>query len=448
MFGAEHRIIDGYGCDKCRNGPTDGACCPEPIRYWRHTTDAGRTLLFSSWPTSQTPGLCERHDLATDGRSCWVCLFGPLTAEELPSGKRVRLPEAEPVPPRVRYITEHRILSAKGCPDCRNRPTYGKCCDEPIRYTCSRVRVGDQYQDIDFSPWPTATLTPYWCDLHRIASSHPECLSCTQDVAPENTPAQLERAALMTRLRAECAQETTGGAAATDPAPPRRSTTRRRNGMHSTNDGILVTQPELRALLAFSSREQTDRDKYGVQFAATTRACFARSSNGRICVQAHGEAGDLTGEWFVHKDFLSAAYKLMTAKRAVLLEFSGASLHHASIRENDQEIERLEWQGEGAAIAQAAFPKVQKHIKLPKKSRTPAHCVAVCAEYLPVLDTIAKAAGVDFVDLYPPADPQSQLVFQAGGDESTSWTGAIWPTPSKSSTSKGDDSEPDAEAAE
>lgn len=217
MFGAEYHIIEGYGCDQCRNGPADGNCCPDPIRYWLHRTDAGRVLLFSSWPTSQTPRRCERHDIAFDGRSCWICLFGPVTAEELPSGKSVELPDAATAPKRgpsgVRRVDEYRILRAKGCAACRTCATEGKCCGDPIRYTSTTRIIDGKPVDIDYTPWPT-TGTPYWCDVHRSASSRPLCLDCELGIPPENTPAQLEREALMARLRAECEAErtkTTGG---------------------------------------------------------------------------------------------------------------------------------------------------------------------------------------------------------------------------------------------
>lgn len=204
--------------------------------------------------------------------------------------------------------------------------------------------------------------------------------------------------------------------------------------MQANAEGLTLNKAELRALLAIASKEETDRDRYGVMFKVENEKCFARASNGRMCVEAHGDAlnevQQENGEWFVHREFLIAAKKLLTGKRVARLEFRGASLHDAAVLENGKEIERLQWEKD-AAIAQVEFPNVEKEVKLPPKSRSIAICYAVGAEYLSQLQKIADAADVEFVDTYPPKDADAAVVFRAGAESATIWTGCILPVSSQ-----------------
>lgn len=217
--------------------------------------------------------------------------------------------------------------------------------------------------------------------------------------------------------------------------------------MKATKDGVSLRRQELTALLMAASKEATNRNAYGVEFEIKGDLVFARATNEVMGLRAKGDnEGGEDGEWFVHRDFLSAAHKLCTGKRAVVLEFSGASLHTAAITENGKRIEELVWEGEGAAIAQATLPLVDKDLKTPSRRRTPGHYYATSAEHSSQIATVAKAAGVSHVTWYPPADPDTPVVFGVAEDGETQWTGIIRPTPA--TADDGEDEDQDAEAAE
>lgn len=216
--------------------------------------------------------------------------------------------------------------------------------------------------------------------------------------------------------------------------------------MKAIKDGVALRRQELSALLLAASREATNRNAYGVEFQVKGDVVFARATNDVLGLQAKGNNdGFEEGEWFVHRDFLVAAHKLCTGKRAVVLEFSGASLNTAAITENGQRIEELVWEGEGAAIAQWNLPLVQKDLKTPSKRRTPAHYYAVSSEHVAQVDKIAKAAGVSHALFYPPDAPDKALSFTVDDEGETQWTGIIRPTPAKA---KEDEEDPHEEAAE
>lgn len=212
--------------------------------------------------------------------------------------------------------------------------------------------------------------------------------------------------------------------------------------MHCNELGIALTSAELGALLEFASREPTDRDKYGVQFQVKSDRCWARATNGRIDLEADGSADGkhADGEWFIHRDLLVNGRKLVTGKQVLRLEFSGSSLHNVRVEENNIEISTLTWPSD-AAVAQVSFP--WEKITLPPSNRDVAKCTAVGAAYLGLIEDVAKGAGVEFVDIYPPKDHGGVLIFKVADKGETEWLGLIRPVPSAASTSKqGDDEAP------
>jgi hypothetical protein len=220
--------------------------------------------------------------------------------------------------------------------------------------------------------------------------------------------------------------------------------------MHCNENGISLSRLELTALLDIASKEPSDRNRYGVLFRVDGDRCYARATNGEaMSVEAVGDsdAQHSAGEWFVHRDLLVNGKKLVTGKQVLRLQFSGASLNTVRVEENGVEISELHWPTD-AAVAQASFPTIDDSIKLPASNRKMARCAAANTAYLVCIDKVAKAAGVEFADLYPPKDKEGALVFRAGddGERDTIWTGSIRPVPSNASSKA--EEEPDDEAAE
>lgn len=220
--------------------------------------------------------------------------------------------------------------------------------------------------------------------------------------------------------------------------------------MNSTENGVAFSGPELRALLAFASREESDRDKYGVQIVISGDRCWARATNGQVSLELDGisDGKHDDGEWFVHRDFLVRGRKLITGEKAVLrLAFSGASLNRAIVEQNDVEIATFEIPAD-AAIAQVSFPSVEKDVKLPTKSRVVAHCSALAGVHAGLLELVQEAMGkdVEHCDLYPPKDPDSHWVFVCNDQGQTTARGTLRPMLSAASTGVDEDGEDGDEA--
>lgn len=214
--------------------------------------------------------------------------------------------------------------------------------------------------------------------------------------------------------------------------------------MFADKNGISCTSKELRALLAFASKEEAQRDLYGVHFRIEGDKVFARASNGRISFQLQGiHDGKLKdGEWLVGRDFLVDGKKEIEGKQVLSLAFKGASLRDAVVRENG--VARLTVQNEAdAAISQASFPAIEKHTKIPSSRREIAHCMAIGAAYLKPVQYAADAVEVEYIDWYPPKDADSPVVFVVGSDKDTSGIGCVMPMPTEGEEADEDDDEDD-----
>lgn len=58
-------------CAKCSTKPTDGMCCPEPIRYWTHSAD-GRDIQYATAVVPLATYWCDVHRWACS-EPCQVC---------------------------------------------------------------------------------------------------------------------------------------------------------------------------------------------------------------------------------------------------------------------------------------------------------------------------------------------------------------------------------------
>jgi hypothetical protein len=210
--------------------------------------------------------------------------------------------------------------------------------------------------------------------------------------------------------------------------------------MQADKNGIALSRKELRALLEVAAKEQESRDLYGVHFRIEGEKVFARASNGRISLQFEGISdGKLaSGEWLVTRKFLVDGKKELEGKQVLTLEFSGKSLHDGVIRENGVALLRVTAESD-AAVAQASFPAIEKHVKIPSSRREIAHCTAVGSAYLKAVQYAADAVGVEHVDWYPPKDADSPVVFVVGSDKDTSAIGCIMPVPTDAADADDED---------
>ncbi len=218
--------------------------------------------------------------------------------------------------------------------------------------------------------------------------------------------------------------------------------------MEANVNGVAFTKAELRALREFSSKEPTDRDRFGVQVEIRGDRVFARATNSRICLQLDGESDgeQPDGEWFVDQKFLIDGRKELEGKQVLRLNFTGASLHEATVEENG--VTRLTIQNESdAAIAQVSFPQVSKTLKMPPSRRDKVHCVALGAGYLRAVQLAADAVEEDLVEVFPPSTPDGLVVFRAGTDRKTSLMGGILANVTEEAIRNEDDEDSDDDDA-
>ena len=197
--------------------------------------------------------------------------------------------------------------------------------------------------------------------------------------------------------------------------------------MKHTDNGIELTKAEVAALLAFTADEPQRSDLYGVKFRVSESHVHARASNGHIAIDVVGMNDDGSEhEWFVHRDFLRGAAKMADAKGAIYLMFSGASLNDARmVNEDGLEIATFSWPTD-AANAQASFPDdaLEKLLEPPSGKATKSSTLD--ADYLGLMKTVAKAAGVSGVTCYPPPKSDQRIMFRCEGVDTT-WVALVMP---------------------
>jgi hypothetical protein len=192
-------------------------------------------------------------------------------------------------------------------------------------------------------------------------------------------------------------------------------------------------------LLKFASREDADRDKYGVKFIVEGDRCWARAA-AHNSIELDGESDKQLpdGEWFVRRDFLEQAVKLVVGVKAMLrLAFSGASLNHAIVEENGIETGSFDVPTD-AAVADVSFPWTK--LQIPRRGREIAHCSALPGAYAALLQDVESALDVEYSDLYPPVDPEHPWVFVTNDSGQTVARGTLKGAKSASATKgKGDE---------
>jgi hypothetical protein len=196
--------------------------------------------------------------------------------------------------------------------------------------------------------------------------------------------------------------------------------------MQCTNEGLALTKAEIGALLEFCSKDKERPNMCQVKFTVKEDRCFAYATDGHRAIEADGSVKlpVQKGEWLVRRDCLVQGRKVLERNQVLRLCFSHASLHEARIEQDDEEVAGLDWP-EDAAVAQQSFPNVEAVVHLPHASRDAARCVGLNAKYLMTVRAMARAAGTEAVDVYPPKSDDSATYFRATGE--TVWTACLMP---------------------
>lgn len=219
--------------------------------------------------------------------------------------------------------------------------------------------------------------------------------------------------------------------------------------MDAKKSGVAFTKAELRALREFSSKEPTDRDRFGVQIQVEGERVYARATNSRICIEMEGISdGKLAdNEWFVDQKFLIDGRKLLEGKQVLRLKFKGASLYEATVEENGVERDTLT-SASDAAVSKPSFPAVSKTLKKPNARREKVHCMALAPAYL-YAATLAAAAiegkETQLLEFFPPSDPDGLVIFQVGTEKDTSIIGGILANVTAEAVEEGEDEEGEEE---
>lgn len=203
--------------------------------------------------------------------------------------------------------------------------------------------------------------------------------------------------------------------------------------MQCTQDGLALTKAEIGALLEFCSKDKERPHMCQVKFTVKEDRCFAYATDGHRAIEADGSVKlpVQKGEWLVRRDCLVQGRKVLERNQVLRLCFSHASLHEARIEQDAEEIAGLDWP-EDAAVAQQSFPNVEAAVHLPHASRDAARCVGLNAKYLMTVRAMARAAGTEAVDVYPPKSSDSATYFRATGE--TVWTACLMPVMTEESS--------------
>lgn len=213
--------------------------------------------------------------------------------------------------------------------------------------------------------------------------------------------------------------------------------------MKCTENGIGLSKAELAALLAFAhpvDEEGKSSHMAVVYFRISEDHCWAYATDGHRCVEADGESDTkhADGEWYVRREFLDAAAKLLDARGLLRLGFSGASLTEARVEnEFGDEVAVFQWPRD-ASPRQTSFPNVRGMFHLPSHS-TACRATTLNTGFLADLKKVAKAAGRSGIDVFHPADPKGATYFRCSGDPTTVWTAVVLPMGESATVEQGEE---------
>lgn len=197
--------------------------------------------------------------------------------------------------------------------------------------------------------------------------------------------------------------------------------------MKINEEGLLISKPELQALLAFAGTSPELLALYGVQFKSDGARLTARATNGAVAAEADGECDcGATGEWFVHRDFLMTAKKLLDAKTFLRLSFETMSLRDAAIVDDEDNIRSTLTWSQDAIITQLELPNIQKLMDAKATKAQAITVIHLSAEYLGDLKLVSRAAGTERIKCCPPSHVGGPAVYTCDGGETT-WRALIMP---------------------
>ena len=200
--------------------------------------------------------------------------------------------------------------------------------------------------------------------------------------------------------------------------------------MRTTENDIVLTKPELRALLDFAGKDPADPERFGVQFEAKGARAFARATNTKRSVTCQGEAMSkgLQGSWFIGRRTLAACAKLASGSQQIRLTptFGSPWLRAVIASEDGDESDEQQLNAPGGCVQQLTLPDVARETRVPKGAEL-VTMVALPAATLASLTVVGKAVGSNVaVECYASDNEDAPSVFCLG-DNATRWTVAIMP---------------------
>lgn len=216
--------------------------------------------------------------------------------------------------------------------------------------------------------------------------------------------------------------------------------------MLCSRSGLVLNRDEIAALLAFAAKDEAD-DRSWVSVNVGGGRALVYATDGDRAVEADGVSkGDVALEWYLGRALLERAGR--NVQRAQVARFAPPGKSQALIRiEDGGQVLCTIKDGQGNVCTQLRFPEMDGRMSPPrtKKHRevgrgivTPRIQVVNTAKDARVIltekdsaivRTVCRAAGVDRVEMYAPAQQWELATVRASGDDddSTVWTAKFRP---------------------
>lgn len=210
--------------------------------------------------------------------------------------------------------------------------------------------------------------------------------------------------------------------------------------------GLCLTKPELGALLAFASRDESLECSW-VSFCIGDGRVLAYATDTVKAVEADGPSKAIgVGEWFLGRRLLKRAYSNLEAGQVARFGIPDRGLGLVRIEEGGQLLGV--WKdGTNSVSTQLAFPEMNGKMAPPRSKKhrgvgrgmltprlvipetTVEGRVMLSAYDGKLVTVVAAAAGVESVDAYAPEKPYDLAMIRAAGDgnDATVWTAKFKP---------------------
>jgi len=213
-----------------------------------------------------------------------------------------------------------------------------------------------------------------------------------------------------------------------------------------SKSGLVLNRDEIAALLAFAAKDEND-DRSWVSVNVGDGRALVYATDGDRAVEADGMAkGDVALEWYLGRALLERAHR--NVERAQVARFAppGKSQELIRIEDTGRVLCTIK-DGQGNVCTQLRFPdmdgrmtppRTKKHrevgrgivtpriqvMNAPKDAR-----VVLTEKDSAIVRVVCRAAGVDRVEVCPPAQPWELATVRASSDDvdSTIWTAKFRP---------------------